>query len=373
MVKVLQIGMTRNIGGLETYLMQQFDNIDKTKITYDFVNITGEYDIVYRDKIERAGSKIYSVCSRHINPIKHYWQWLKLLSKIGKRYKAIVLNSNSLEYVFPLFAAKLCGVPTRIMHSHNSGYEHEIGIVRMLLVKFNSLLLKLSATDYFACSIKAGEWMFGKDASFKVIHNAIKTDKFAFDKEKRKQIRHDLGLEGKLVVGHVGRFTYQKNHKFLIDCFYELTKIKTEAVLMLVGDYTDDASFWVNAKKQVKDYGIEDKVLFLGMRKDVPDLMQAMDLFILPSRFEGLPLVGIEAQAIGLPCLFSDNITQELKIMDNVKYCSLEDGSKAWVKCITETCNSLAEDNRAKYNKLLKEAGYDIDIEIKKIEAFYLK
>ena len=136
--------------------MEQFHNIDKSKVHYDFVNITGEYEIVYKDEILSTGSKIYNIQSRHTNPIKHYWQWCKLLSKVAGAYKAIVLNSNSLGYIFPLFIARLFGIPMRIMHSHNAGFEVKITKLRAMMIEMNKILMNFSATDYFACSEKAG-------------------------------------------------------------------------------------------------------------------------------------------------------------------------------------------------------------------------
>ena len=179
-IRVLQIGMTKNIGGLETYLMQQFDHLDKTKVTYDFVNITSEDEIVFRDKILQIGSHIYGVRSRHSNPIRHYWQWLVLLHRIAKNYKAIVLNSNSITYVFPIFIARFFGIPMRIMHSHNAGFEQKIGFAKKAIMKMNRFLLRWGATDYFACSQLAGKWMFDKKTPFTIIPNAIDCNKFQF-------------------------------------------------------------------------------------------------------------------------------------------------------------------------------------------------
>lgn len=369
MVKVLQIGMTKNWGGLETYLLQQFDNIDRNKIEYDFVNITGEYKIVEEEKIINSGSLIYNICSRHKNPLRHYWQWIQLLKKISKIYKAIVLNSNSLVYVFPLFIAKIFGIPVRIIHSHNAGYENEPGILRKVLVAFNKILLKFSATDYWACSKKAGEWMFGKNRKFTIIHNAIESKKYKFNSEKRDNLRKALNFENKFVVGHVGRFSYQKNHKFLINIFYELQKIESNSVLMLVGDSVNDNKFLLEAKKQVKRLNIENKVLFLGMRNDVPDLMQAMDCFVFPSLFEGLGIVAIEAQAAGLKCYLSDVIPNEVKITNLVNFVSLKEDAKYWAKKILSNTSYIRKDMTDE----IKKAGYDIKTEIKKIEKFYLE
>lgn len=366
-IRVLQIGMTKNIGGLETYLMQQFDHLDKSKVIYDFVNITSEYEIVFKDKILKAGGRIYRVRSRHSNPIRHYWQWIKLLHRIAGDYKAIVLNSNSITYVFPIFIARFFGIPMRIMHSHNSGFEQKIGIGKKMIMAMNRILLKWGATDYFACSNLAGRWMFGPNARFTVIPNAIDCDKLKFDKNTRNKVRADLNLQGHFVVGHVGRFTFQKNHEFLIDVFNEIRLIQKNAVLMLVGDAAGDLTYLNQTKEKVRKLGIEDEVMFLGMREDVPQLMQAMDCFVLPSRFEGLPVVGIEAQAAGLPCFFSDSITRELEITNLAHFVSFDKLPKEWAKKILKENHILRIDMAEKISK----AGYDIKKEIRKLERIY--
>ncbi len=365
-LKVLQIGMTRNHGGLETYLLNQFNALDKTKVTYDFVNITGEYDIVGQKEIEHAGSKVFSVNSRHKNPVKHYYQWIKLLLKIHKDYNAIVLNTNSLEYIFPLFIAKFFGIPKRIIHSHNSGYERKIGIARKLLIGLNKFLLQFSATHYFACSEAAGKWMFGKH-DFMVIHNAIRPKDFEFNEITRNIVREKFNLNNKFVIGHIGRFSYQKNHTFLIRVFAEIVKKHNDAVLMLIGNYVGDDYYWKQCHTMVQEMNLSNKVLFLGERKDVSDLMQAMDCFVFPSLFEGLGLVGIEAQANGLPCFFSENITREIKVSQFVHFLSLEAGYQHWVKKIIDCLFVQRNSN----NVDLKRYGYDIDLEIKRVERFY--
>lgn len=330
MINVLQIGMTRNHGGLETYLLQQWRHLDPLKIHYDFVNITGEYPIVGENEIKQAGSKIYSVCSRHINPIKHYYQWFKLLKTYGPMYQAIVLNTNTLEYIFPLFLAKLFGIPIRIIHSHNAGYGHQIGFKRRLLIKFNYALMRFSATDYFACSIKAGQWMFGKKNKFYVIKNAIDTQQLKYNATQREKLRKKWNLENKFVVGHIGAFNYQKNHEFLLEIFNRIYKQNSSSELLLIGDAVGDDSFLKIAREKVKLYHLENAVQFLGLRNDVPDLLQVMDCFLLPSHFEGLPLVGIESQAAGLPCFFSDTITKEVGVTELAHFIPLYAAPEVW-------------------------------------------
>lgn len=368
-IRVLQIGMTKNIGGLETYLMQQFDHLDKTRVMYDFVNITSEDEIVFKEKIVQGGGRIYGVRSRHSNPIRHYWQWIRLLHHIAKDYKAIVLNSNSITYVFPIFIARFFGIPMRIMHSHNSGFEQKIGLAKRLIIAMNRILLKWGATDYFACSKLAGEWMFGKDSHFTVIPNAIDCEKYRFNENIRNQVRQTLGIEDQFVVGHVGRFTYQKNHSFLLDIFHEIHKQNPRSVLLLVGDAVEDMSFYRAAKEKVKQYHLEDCVQFLGMRNDVPQLMQAMDCFVFPSKFEGLPVVGIEAQAAGLPCYFADTITREVGVTELAQFLPLKNNARQWAERIMQ----VPAVSRYNANEKVAQAGYDISTAINKVENLYLQ
>ncbi len=367
-VKILQIGMTKNWGGLETYLLQQFENINKDLLIYDFVNNSCETDIIKEKEILESKSKVYKICSRRKNPLKHYLQWINLLRKHKNEYKGIVLNALSLSYVFPIFIAKIYGIPIRIIHSHNSGYEYRPGFLRKILITINKSILNFSATDYWACSQKAGEWMFGKNKNFKIIHNAIDTNSYKFDIIKRNNVRRELNLEHKFVVGHVGRFSYQKNHKFVINIFYEVQKMEDNAVLLLVGDTVDDESFFIECKKLVKELKLDEKVKFLGMRSDVPDLMQAMDCFLFPSQFEGLGIVAIEAQTAGLRCYLSDIIPEEVKITDLVNFISLNESPKTWADKILENRNYKRKDMTEK----IKANGYDIKTEIKKVEQFYL-
>ena len=292
---VLQVGMTRNVGGLETYLIQQFRNLNKRNVMYDFVNITAEYDMAFSEEILQSGGKIYSIESRHVNPIKHYWQWFSLLKSQGGKYHAIVLNANSLEYVFPLIIAKFFAIPIRVIHSHNAGFDHKVGLCRRALIRFNSVLMRLCATDYFACSLKACHWMFGSNHKCKIVPNAIDVESFRFSPDVRRRKREALCLNDDIVIGHVGRFSYQKNHEFLVSVFWEITRLCSNAKLLLIGDSVENELYLKKTKQFVSEHGLADKVLFLGKRMDVNQLMQAMDCFVLPSRFEGLPLVGVEA------------------------------------------------------------------------------
>ncbi|MCI6158861.1 MAG: glycosyltransferase [Selenomonadaceae bacterium] len=367
-VRVLQIGMTHNIGGMETYLMSQYRKLNREIVRYDFLNITGESQIVFSDEIEQNGDSIYAVPSRHKSLIGHYWSVFKLLYKKRHEYKYIVLNTCSLYYVFPLFVAALVGIPHRVIHSHNSGDEIAESLPRKCLKCLNAFLLKLSATDYWACSKLAGKWMFGKHP-FQIIHNAIDTPKFIFNPAIRNRVRKKLGIEDKFVVGTVARFSPQKNHEFLIDIFKEIAAKREDAVLMLVGDAAGFQDRLKMIKQKVRAYHLEDKVMFLGMRKDTNELYQAMDCHVLPSKFEGLCITAIEAQAAGLPCICSDVFSRETSVTELFQTISLNASSEKWCDDII-VCGDVIRQNMQEKIVL---AGYDATTEIEKIEDAYCR
>lgn len=366
-LRVLQVGMTRNLGGIETYLIEQFRHLDKSTIDYDFVNITGEYSICYEDEILASGSKIFKVVSRHKNPLLHYWQWFNILSQNKGVYDVIVLNTNSLEYVFPLVLGKIFGIPVRVIHSHNSGFENKQGLARRLLVGMNKKLLAWSANLRFACSQFAGQWMF-KDNPYHVIYNAIDIHKYDADLIVREETRNALGLHTELTLLHVGRFSYQKNHSFLLDIFKEVHAIQPDSVLLLVGDTTEESEFLTEVKRKIKEYGLANAVRLLGRRDDVNKIMQAADVLVMPSFFEGLTVVGIEAQASDLPLLLSDTVTKELELLPSTQFISLEAGPIAWAEAIV---NSKQHNRQSRYEEL-KAAGYDIENETKRVEKLLL-
>ena len=366
-LRVLQVGMTRNLGGIETYLIEQFRHLDKTKIDYDFVNITGEYSICYEDEILASGSKIFKVVSRHKNPLLHYWQWFNILLQHKGVYDVIVLNTNSLEYVFPLVLGKVFGIPVRVIHSHNSGFENKQGLARRLLVGMNKKLLAWSANLRFACSQFAGQWMF-KDNPYHVIYNAIDIHKYDADLSVRDEMRQALNLDTALTLLHVGRFSYQKNHSFLLDIFKEVHSIQPDSVLLLVGDITEESEFLRDVKRKIGEYGLENSVRLLGRRDDVNRIMQAADVLVMPSFFEGLTVVGIEAQACDLPLLLSDTVTKELGLLPSTQFISLDAGAKAWAEVIV---NSKQHNRRSRYEEL-KAAGYDIAFETERVEKLLI-
>ena len=366
-LRVLQVGMTRNLGGIETYLIEQFRHLDIHKIDYDFVNITGEYSICYEDEILATGSKIFKVVSRHKNPLLHYWQWFNILLQNKGVYDVIVLNTNSLEYVFPLVLGKVFGIPVRVIHSHNSGFENKQGLARRLLVGMNKKLLAWSANLRFACSQFAGKWMF-QDNPYHVIYNAIDIHKYDANSIVREETREALGLHTELTLLHVGRFSYQKNHSFLLDIFKDVHAIQPNSVLLLVGDTTEESEFLTEVKRKIKDYGLENSVRLLGRRDDVNKIMQAADVLVMPSFFEGLTVVGIEAQASDLSLLLSDTVTKELGLLPSTQFISLEAGPTVWAEAVL---NNKRHNRQSRYEEL-KAAGYDIENETERVEKLLL-
>ena len=262
---------------------------------------------------------------------------------------------------FPLYAAKRAGIPNRIGHSHSSKLDLDFN----LPIKYAAKpLMPYEANWYFACSKKAADFMYpGKEV--KIIPNAIDLTKFQYDDHKRNDIRNKLNLNGKFVIGHVGRFYYVKNQMFLLEIVNEIKKVNENIRLLLIGKGEDEGAL----RKKVEELGLQENVIFLIDRSDVNDLYQAMDVFVMPSIFEGLPVVGVEAQANGLPCLFSNTISREVLLTKGAEMMSLKCRPKEWADKIMNMRREKSEDTRIK----LAEKGYDIQIEAQKLQECYVQ
>ena len=257
--------------------------------------------------------------------------------------------------------AKKYGINVRIAHSHNIGFQSK-NKMKILIGDLFKKPLKKYATHYFACSKLAGKWLFG-ESDVKIIHNAVDYQKFQFNQARRDELRKELGLENKLIIGNVGRFTNQKNHTFLVDIFQEIHKQNENAVLMLVGIGEKEQEI----RDKVETLGLTDCVKFMGFCNNTNELFWCMDVFLLPSLYEGLPIVGVEAQCTGLPCFMSkDVITDEVKIAQNVTFVELEKSPKEWAEIILNSDLS----RRDTYEEL-KNAGYFIEQTVEELERFY--
>lgn len=364
LVKVLQICSSLDGGGgVQTVLKNYYSYIDKNEFRFDF--------IVHGDKIGELepwfkgyGSKIFHITPRSRNPIKNI---LEIASIIKKGNYDVVHCHQDYHGAIAMLLSKHYGVKKRIIHCHIA-LLHEKKY-KEILRYIGAFIVKKTATNLMACGLQAGEWLYGKKAISQnnviILNNAIQIDKYLYSLEKREKIRRQFSLEDAIVIGHVGRFTYQKNHALLIDIFYEFLKENPSAVLILIGDgELRDA-----VEKKIKSLGIQDKVRLLGVRNDVPDLLNAMDVFVLTSRNEGLGIVVIESQANGLPIVCSGYVPKEVAITDGVFF--VEKGKYTDVSQWLAEINKALKKGRSKNILALKKAGYDIKIEAKKLEAIY--
>lgn len=358
-IRVAQIVGKMNGGGVEAVVMNYYRHIDRGKVQFDFL-VDSDSTLVPRDEIESLGGRVFE-----IPPYQHVAEYQRELQRLFKQegWKIVHSHINALS-VLPLFAAKKAGVPVRIAHSHSTSGKGEYAKNALKAV------LKTQSNRYpthrFACSGYAGEWLFGKGAEFEVMYNAIDLDRFRFNAEARAQARADLGLVGnQFAIGHVGRFTAQKNHAFLIDVFSQVAKRRDDAVLLLVGTGEAGAS----VKALVDERGLTDRVKLLGQRSDVNRLYQAFDAFALPSLYEGLCLVGVEAQVSGLPCLLSDVITREVDVTGECEFLPI-DNSAVWANEINLLSPYSYEDRISISSGLF--ADYNIDLQGKRLTRKYL-
>lgn len=363
-LRVVHIIGKVEMGGVQAVVMNYYRNIDKTKVQFDFI-IDGYNETPIDKEIEGMGGKAYKIEPYEKNVFKNMLQCYKIFKT--NKYTIVHCHLNTLS-VFPLFVAWICKIKIRICHNHSTAAKGEgkKNLIKYILLPFS----KLFATHYCACSELSGKWIFGNKfynkGKVKLIKNAIDINKYSYNKSVRDKKREQMNLNNKFVIGHVGRFAFSKNHNFLIDIFNEAYKINNNLILILVGD----GQLKNQIQYKVKKLGLKDNILFLGNRFDVPELMQAMDLFLLPSFYEGLPVVGVEAQAAGLKCIFSDSITYETKITDLVEFISLNKSSKYWANQIIKYSNGY---NRENTDIQIKKAGYEIKIAAHNLLLWYKK
>lgn len=360
MIRVLQVVNDMHRAGLETMLMNYYRNIDRNEIQFDFLTHRpnkSDYD----DEILSLGGRMYYAPRLYPQNYPKYFKWMKDFFAGHSEYKIIHSHIDTMSYL-PLKAAKNAGVPIRIAHSHNTALDKDF---KLPLKWYFKQRINGVATHRLACGYEAGRFLF-KDRPFDIIPNAVEAHKFYFDNKVRQSVRNKLGIEDKFAIGHVGRFSYQKNHSFLIKIFVELQKKLPASVLLLVGtgEKVDEI------KSQVKAAGVEDKVMFLGNRSDVNELYQAMDVFVLPSFFEGIPVVGVEAQFADLPCLFSDKTPVEVKFNKKAKFVGLDNSAEFWAEEILAVKD---EEPRSNIREDIVNSRYDIKFAHKILEDYYME
>ncbi len=356
MIRILHVVTHMNRGGLETMLMNYYRHIDRKNIQFDFLTHREER-AAYDDEIEALGGKIYRFPV--LNPFSQSYRGkLRNFFRQHPEYKIVHVHQDCLSSVI-LKEASVAGVPVRIAHSHSTRQDRDL---KYPIKLFYKRFIPRYATDLMACGKDAGNWMFS-GAEFQILNNAIDAKAHTFDAEKRAAVRAQWTVESKtLLVGHVGRFSPAKNHDFLLDIFQEIDR-RTAAKLMLVGD----GALRKEMEEKAKTMGLFDKLIFTGVRSDVPELMQAMDVFVFPSLYEGLPVTLVEAQASGLPCLISDKVPMECRKTDLIEQLPLAIGAKVWA----QAAEQAAKTKRQNTYQAIAQAGFDIAKNATWLENFY--
>lgn len=325
MIRILHCVVGMNYGGYETFIMNVYRNIDRTKVQFDFLtSLPGVFD----EEIEKMGGIVYRVpFITKVGPFA-YQKNLDTFFRLHPEYT--IVHSHMDKFSGSVMkAAKKAGVKTRIAHSHNT--QNEGGLVYQLVKNFYGRMVEPNCTHRFACSQEAADWMFGeKGREATVVYNGIEVEKYLPDDKKRKELRQKMGIENNFVVGHTGRFAHQKNHSFLVEVFCEIRDRRHDAKLLLIGtgDLQDEI------KEKVKSLGLENDVIFYGTTNKVNEVLQAMDCFVMPSHHEGLGIVLIEAQCAGLYCTASTAVPALAQITDNMQFVSLEETPAEWAEKI---------------------------------------
>lgn len=345
--------MDGKAGGIDKYLLNFLEEVSSEGVQLDFM--TNEIDPELQEHLREYHAGLYAIPNlRH--PIAQYRRVKRIIKK--GRYDAVYLNISTAIDCIAAIAAKHAGVKKRMIHSHSSGNDCENAWRRWLfdvIHKSCRLFLYRYGTEFYGCSVEAGAWMFPEKVvhsdKFRVIHNAVDRAKYEYDPEKRRMIRAQLGIGDQRVFGHIGNFCYQKNHYFLLNVFEEIHKRDKETMLLLAGDGVR----FEQVKRMIAEKNLTDSVILLGRRNDADILYQGMDAFIFPSNFEGLGIVGIEAQSAGLPCFMSDKVPTECKITKKCYFLPLGYGAAVWAD---EIIRNTGEREKAEY--LEKAEMYDL-------------
>ncbi|MBT2679831.1 glycosyltransferase family 1 protein [Bacillus sp. ISL-35] len=361
-LRVLHVVVNMNRGGAETLLMNLYRNIDRSKIQFDFLTCK---EGVFDEEIKQLGGIVYRI--PYITDVGHF-KYRKNLEEFFNSHLDYKIVHSHLDKMSGLVlqAAKKARIPVRISHSHNTSSEGNLAA--KLYKWYIGQLINPNATNYYACSQIAGEWLFnGRSTSASILKNGIDIKEYKYSHQTRREVRAEMQiLDNQIVFGHVGRFAYQKNHKFLIEVFAEYCKSNNDSILLLIGD----GPLREEIEKKAFDLKIHNKVKFLGVRSDIPRILQALDLFIFPSLHEGLPVSLIEAQGAELPCFISEQISKEVDMgMGLVEFLPLNN-KRVWVEEIKKRGSFT---NRGKLNlDPIIQKGYNIKNTASKLEEFYL-
>lgn len=339
-IRVLHVVTIMDVGGIETTIMNYLRNVDRSKVHFDFLvhrERTGFFD----EEIKLLGANIYHAPAFSLKNMRNYSVFMNDFFK-RNTYDIVHSHLDALSY-FPLKAAKKKGIPVRIAHSHVNGFDRNLSLPLRELFK---RLIPYSATNFMACSQTAGEFMFGKQ-KFDILLNPIHVDMFKFNKKNREELRSNLGFNKKIVIGHVGRFDIAKNHKFILEIAKELPSDVFEFV------FIGDGVLRSEIMEEAKSLGLNN-LRFLGIKEDIYTYLSSFDALILPSFYEGLGIVAIEAQVNGLPVFISEGVSPNVIIADNVFRLKLDHNT--WVNRLSNVPNLIREESKFDFSI------YDVDI-----------
>ena len=358
MIRVLHYGMSPNLGGIETYLLNLAKTIDSSGFQFDFLYSDQGQEPVFAGELTPRGSRFFGVTPRRVSPRRNRADLEALFDR--EPFDILHFHANTASYVEPVRAALRHGVKV-VFHSHNAGASRSR--VTRLLHRWNQRTLRWSGIARVAVSGEAGHWMFGS-RPFDLIHNGIDVDAFTFRPEARARLRVELGVPpGSLLVGHVGAFLPAKNHPFLLDVFAEVLRLRPDARLALAGSGPDESKI----RQRTAAMDLEDSVLFLGRRPDIPDVLSAIDCLVFPSLHEGFGLVAVEAQASGLPCIVSEAIPPEVTLSGHCRRLLLKDSPTVWAQHVVD---SHSEDRRTGLAEVA-EAGFTITANTRAVADLY--
>lgn len=343
MIRMLHIVGSMSPSGIGNFIMNLYRNIDRSRIQFDFI-VHEHRQVSFDDEILKLGGKLYYVTRKSVSPLKNFMEIRKIVH--DGHYQIVFRHTDTATVALDLLAAKLGGAKRRIPHSHSTSTPNR------KMHRIFQPVLNLISTDYYACSQDAGTWLYGHKR-FEVIWNGIAVEDFCFDAEKRNRVRRQEGLEKQLVFGHVGNFLPVKNHLFLLEIFARIVRRKKNSRLLLVGD----GELRNEIEKKADELGIKEQVLLIGVRNDTADLLQAMDLFFFPSKYEGMPIALVEAQAAGLPCLISDTITEDVIVTGLVQKESLCSGAQIWAD---KALKLAGVSGRSNMNEEIRRGGFDV-------------
>ena len=357
---MLQVVSNMDRAGIETMLMNYYRHIDRKEIQFDFLcnkSKPGAYD----DEIISLGGKIFHTPG--LNPFK-YFQYLKYMKQLFSLHPeyTIIHAHNDAFVTYSLFAAKMNLIKNRIAHVHSAAFTFDYKWPLKVVCRF---FIKKVCSQKWACGEKAALFYYGSLSDVHIHNNAIEVQQYVYNESDRVRIREKYQLQDNIVIGHIGRFMKQKNHSFLIDIFKEIHEREPRAKLVLLGDGVREKMI----KKKVHKMSLDESVMFVGNVGNAREWYQAFDLFLLPSIWEGLPLVGIEAQASDLPCVFSSDVTKEVQILPTSIFLSRKLSCKIWA----EKCLDLMRSPKTRCDRTIEiqKAGFDIEIEAKKLELIY--